>query len=125
MAPIRIQFSPNFGMTIDLPPEYEHLHEYPADLQAFAMRPIMLQLAEKHPRSRNRRPNAELLGFAHKYLRGILIEDNNFQPGWKWPTGARTKDTPPRYEDRLDPSQSFAVWILRELFEWHCHIGQE
>jgi hypothetical protein len=24
-----IEFSPNFGMDIDLPPEYEHNHEFP------------------------------------------------------------------------------------------------
>jgi hypothetical protein len=26
-----IEFSPNFGMNIDLPPEYEHSHEFLVD----------------------------------------------------------------------------------------------
>jgi hypothetical protein len=30
-----IEFSPNFGTDIDLPPEYEHSHEFPADPQSF------------------------------------------------------------------------------------------
>ena len=29
------EFSPKFGTDIDLPPEYEHSHEFPADPQAF------------------------------------------------------------------------------------------
>jgi hypothetical protein len=43
-----IEFSPNFGTDIDLPPEYEHIHEFPADPQSFwdAIRPIMLKFVE-------------------------------------------------------------------------------
>jgi hypothetical protein len=38
-----IQFSPNFGIDIELPPEYEHSHEFPADPQAFWDAMQMLQ----------------------------------------------------------------------------------
>jgi len=45
----------NFCIDIDLPPKYEHSHEFPPDPQAFwdAMIPIMRKLVESHPRTYN------------------------------------------------------------------------
>jgi hypothetical protein len=117
MTRIELGFS-NFGIDSDLPPEYEHSHEFPRDPQAFwdAMIPIMRKLVESHPRTYNyqrgdrwnRRgvpPTAQAVvaDFGFRYMPEVVVVDVF---GFQGPPRA---EGIPRYEDRIDRDQPFAI----------------
>jgi hypothetical protein len=119
----------NFGIDIDLPPEYERGHEFPRDPQAFwdAMIPNMRKLVESHPRTYNyqrgdrwnRRgvpPTAQAVvaDFGFRYMPEVVVVDVF---GFHLQGPPRAEGIP-RYEDRIDRDQPFAIWFLEQLFDY-------
>jgi hypothetical protein len=119
----------NFGIDIDLPPEYEHSHELPADPQAFwdAMIPIMRKLVESHPRTYNYQRGDRWKKRGVPPTAQAVLENFGFQYMPEAKTmdifGCRVQGPPcaegiPRYEDRIDRDQPFAIWFLEKLFDY-------